>query len=131
MSVAEAAAAFGAPLRPLAPIGDESSCHYVFPGGNPGAISFMLVDERVARIDVTAPGPLTVDGVGVGSPESEVKRVYRDRVEVSPHKYTGPEGHYLTIAQGEFAIVFETDGTRVTGYRAGRLPEVAWVERCS
>ena len=91
----------------------------------------MIVDERVARVDIAEAGPLTVAGVGVGSPESEVKRAYRDRVEVSPHKYTAPEGHYLTIAQGDLAIVFETDGTRVTRYRAGRLPEVAWVERCS
>jgi hypothetical protein len=28
-------------------------------------------------------------------------------------------------------IVFETDGKRVTMFRAGRLPEVEWVEGCS
>jgi hypothetical protein len=28
------------------------------------------------------------------------------------------------------AIVFETDGKRVTMFRAGRMPEVEWVEGC-
>jgi hypothetical protein len=29
------------------------------------------------------------------------------------------------------ALVFETDGNRVTMFRGGRLPEVKWVEGCS
>jgi hypothetical protein len=29
------------------------------------------------------------------------------------------------------AIVFETNGKTVTNFRAGRLPEVKWVEGCS
>jgi hypothetical protein len=28
------------------------------------------------------------------------------------------------------ALVFETDGKHVTMFRAGRLPEVKWVEGC-
>jgi hypothetical protein len=31
----------------------------------------------------------------------------------------------------DFRIVFETEKGKVTRYRAGRLPSVAWVEGCS
>ena len=67
----------------------------------------------------------------MGSLESELVATYGDRVQVSPHKYTGPTGHSLTVEQGERALVYETDGERVTSWRAGRLPEVKWVEGCS
>ena len=47
-----------------------------------------------------------------------------------PHKYN-PGGHYITVTgAGSNRIVFETDGSRVTNYRAGRSPEVEQVERC-
>ena len=55
-------------------------------------------------------------------------------IRVEPHAYTGPEGHYLVYLAPVvrmFAVVFETDGTRVTTYRAGRQPEVMYVEGCA
>lgn len=132
MTVEEASKACGSRLSPVVPIADdERSCYYVFPRGAVGPVSFMIVDERVARVDIDDPGPVTEADVGVGSPESEVLSAYAGRITVSPHKYTGPEGHYLTVEQGDFVLIFETDGTQVTSYRAGKLPEVAWVERCS
>jgi hypothetical protein len=127
MTPAEAAAAYGAPLAPAAPVPErERGCYYVTASGAPG---FMVVDERVARLDVREPGILTDANVGVGSLEFEVLAAYGERAEVSPHKYT--DGHYITIDAGEHSLVFETDGTRVTRYRAGREPEVQWVEGCS
>ena len=35
-----------------------------------------------------------------------------------------------TSLDGVDAALIETDGERVTRYRAGRLPEVEWVEAC-
>src|SRR5262245_40463555 len=132
MNVEEASRAYGSPLGPAVPIGDdERSCYYVSPQGGVGPVSFMIVNERVARVDIDEPGPVTAAGVGVGSRESEVRLAYGRRVEASPHKYAGPQAHYLTVAEGDSAIIFETDGTRVITYRAGKLPEVGWVERCS
>ena len=32
---------------------------------------------------------------------------------------------------GKFAYVFETDGKRVTNFRAGKFPEVEYIEGCS
>jgi hypothetical protein len=132
MTLAEARAAYGVPLLPLAPILDpELGCYFVSAHGLADAPHWMVFDGRVVRIDVRSPGLLADAGVGVGSLESDVLAVYGARAQVSPHKYTGPAGHYVTVDAGEHAIVFETDGTRVTRYRAGRKPEVTWVEGCS
>jgi hypothetical protein len=132
MSVEEASTAHGAPLLPAGPVEPGTACFEVFPGGAPGPLSFMLVDGRVARVDVRGAGPQTSTGVGVGSSEAEVQAAYPGGVQVSPHKYTGPEGHYLTVTPREgAALIFETDGSKVTRYRAGVLPPVAYVEGCS
>jgi 4-amino-4-deoxy-L-arabinose transferase-like glycosyltransferase len=130
MTAAQAEAAYGAPLEPLAP--KESSCTLLYPGGQPGPVRFLVNEGSVARIDVTAPGILTREKVGVESLESEVEAAYPGKLTVSPHKYTWEQGdHYLTVvAPDGHRLVFETDGKRVTLYRAGRMPEVEWVEGC-
>ena len=47
--------------------------------------------------------------------------------------YCGPVLAALAIfavAADGFRYVFETSGNTVTAYRAGRMPEVEFVERC-
>jgi hypothetical protein len=40
-------------------------------------------------------------------------------------------GHSLVFTPDpQHRIIFETDGKVVTRYRAGRMPEVEWVEKC-
>jgi hypothetical protein len=102
----------------------------------PGA-SFMVTftegtDARItgviARVDVDKPGYRTERGVGVG--DSERFALYRyPEARVSQHEYF-QAGHYLTIGRGDRQIVIETDGHRVTAIRAGRRPEVEYVEHC-
>ncbi len=51
-----------------------------------------------------------------------------------PHHYEGPEGRYRIVelpGDSLHRIVFETDGRRVTSYRAGRRPAVDHVEGCA
>ena len=60
--------------------------------------------------------------------------LYSGRVTVEPHKYT--DGHYLVVrpsapADSAFRLIFETDGTRVTRFRSGLQPQVAWIEGCA
>jgi hypothetical protein len=93
-------------------------------------VLFMEVMGRIVRIDVTAPGVQTAEGIEVGTPIGRVLEVYRTGVTVGPHKYT--DGKYLTVAPDmEHRLVFEADQARVTRYRVGRLPEVEWVEGCA
>jgi len=113
----------------------ESGCNMVRLAGDSGkGPLFMVVDGKIARVDVTGPGIQTNHTVAVGDDEAKIAKVYPERVTVSPHKYT--EGHYVTVgprtkADSGFEVVFESDGQRVTRYRAGRLPEVEYVEGCS
>lgn len=61
-----------------------------------------------------------------------VETAYPGQVASMPHKYV-QNGQYLIVTPsggGGFRIVFETDGQQVTAIRAGRTPEVEWVERC-
>ncbi len=94
----------------------------------------LLTNGTVARVDVFERGYKTAAGVGVGSTEEQVKSLYKPYVRVSPHFYD-PGGHYLIVrspdpALSPYRIVFETDGSRVTAFRAGKLPEVEFVEHC-
>ena len=111
-------------------------CDFVFPAvgaGIPDGVSVMVVKGKIARIDVDTGSVTTEDGVKVGDTEDRVKTVYGDELKVEPHKYI-EGGHYLTVmgdsASAGKALVFETDGKRVTMFRGGRLPEVKWVEGC-
>lgn len=131
MGVAEAAQAVnGAATAPDVIEG----CDDLHPDGWPEGVSIMIVDGRVARVDVRQGQTATTAGARIGSTETEIQALYPGQVEVRPHKYT--DGHYLTVtpagAHGtEHRIIFETDGERVVHYRAGALPAVEWVEGCA
>jgi hypothetical protein len=97
-------------------------------------VAVMLVRDTIARVDVDSSFVATRWGDRVGDAETAVLARHAGQVRVEPHKYTGPTGHYLIVsAAGDtlHRLVFETDGRRVTRYRAGRRPEVDWVEGCS
>lgn len=126
----------------LAHIGQPSRSGYyshercTYTGGTalPAGVQVMIFDSTVARVDVSKPGVHTREGAQVGDREAAVLAKYRGRVTVTPHNYSGPQWHYLTVRPpGDtlHRIVFETDGARVQNFRVGRLPEVEWVEGCS
>jgi hypothetical protein len=115
----------------------KPQCDFVFPAvgaGIPDGVSVMVVSGKVARIDVDTGAVTTEDGVKIGDSEQKLQSVYDGDLQVEPHKYI-QGGHYMTVlgdsASAGKAIVFETDGKKVTSFRAGRLPEVKWVEGCS
>ena len=69
----------------------DTSCYFVAPLNGPDGVSFMIIDNRVARIDIDNPAISTDRGVRIGASEEDIKRVYGENVEVGPHFYTG--GH--------------------------------------
>ena len=111
----------------------RGGCSYLRYAAHTGA-KVMVNEGRVVRLDVDSASFRTVAGAGVGDTEARIRELYAGRVAESPHKYT--DGRYLTVtprtpADSAFRLVFETDGAKVVRYRAGRLPEVEWVEGCS
>lgn len=114
----------------------KQTCDFVFPAvgaGIPFGVNVMVVKGKVARIDVDTGTVTTDDGAKIGDTEDKVKSIYGDELKITPHKYI-EGGHYLTVtgdsASAGKAMVFETDGKQVTMFRAGRIPEVEWVEGC-
>ena len=114
----------------------NSQCDYVYPAvgaGMPENVGVMVVKGKIVRIDVDTGAVTTDDGAKIGDSEDRIKNIYGDDVKVTPPKYN-PGWHYMTVmgdsTSAGRAIVFETDGKKVTRYRAGELPEVQWVEGC-
>ena len=115
----------------------KKECDFVFPAagaGIPENIGVMIVKGKVVRIDVDTGSVTTEDGAKIGDTEEKIRTIYDGDVQTEPHKYVSG-GHYMTVlgdsASAGKAIVFETNGKTVTNFRAGRLPEVKWVEGCS
>jgi hypothetical protein len=132
ITVAQLGEALGAEVKPVYDF--NPSCTHVTPSGLPAGVRLMIVDDTVARVEIDSAGILTAEGAGVGDTESSVILLYQGRVEVQPHKYTGPTGHYLVVTPPDdtmHRIIFETDGERILRYRAGRIPAVQAVEGCA
>lgn len=114
----------------------KPECDYVFPAvgaGIPEGVSVLVVRGSLARIDVDTGAVTTAEGAKIGDTEERLRSLYGADLQVSPHKYI-EKGHYLMVlgdsASAGKALVFETDGQKVTMFRGGRLPEVRWQEAC-
>ena len=71
-------------------------------------IEMRVVEDRIDRIEVSAPGFSTLSGVKVGDSIEHVKQVYGQALSVEPH-------HYLAD-QGAVLMVLGPYGDRDTGY---------------
>lgn len=110
---------------------DPGSCGFA-PAGN--GVMVMIAADRVVRFDVAAGSSVRTEaGIGIGATEAEVKRAYGDRMTVEPHQYQ-ELGHYLVVrdpARQNLLLLFESDGTKVTTFRAGERNAVEAAEGCS
>lgn len=136
MTLDEARQAAGIPITLL---DEEASpgCRYAKPAGMNEGIGLMVIDNRIARIDIWDAMPIkTRSGLGIGSTKAEILQRFPGQIEEQPHEYV-PGGQYLLFvpkdaADQNYRIVFETDPEGVvTQYRVGRLPEVRWIEGCA
>ena len=128
MTVAQASGALGTTIG-----ASPQGCDYASMPGAPAGMRFMVVDGRIVRADVDSAGLPSDRGAAVGMAAADVQRLYGDSLAVVPHKYD-TAGRYLVFApptgDTAYRVLFETSGDRVVRYRAGRVPEVEWVEGC-
>src|SRR6185437_11281583 len=108
-------------------------CAVVSPAGLPPGVRLMVEGGTIARFDVDSGHVATAAGARIGDSEAHIRDLYTTRVSTAPLKYES--GHALTVtpaapADSSFRLVFDTDGRRVTRYRAGRTPEIEYVEGC-
>lgn len=89
----------------------EEGCSYLT-GADQG-VAFMLLDPRVARVDIMEGPRLTEAGAGIGTSETEIHRLY-PRVRTEPHPYLDRgEGYYLRVQPAapklrNYELLFET-----------------------
>jgi len=117
-----------------APPSEGSTCQYATADALPG-LKLMLEDDALVRIDVEGEGVRSPEGVGIGTAETDVVSVYGPRATVMPHKYEAA-WNYVEVAETNprdppLLYVFESDGTSIVTWRAGRAPQVQYVEGCS
>jgi hypothetical protein len=115
---------------------DDSPCAYLATEKLPDQIRLMFQRGRLARIDVWKPGIRTAGGVQVGDTEARVLELYGTRIKVTRHHYPPVGAHYLIFtpldaADGDYQMLFESDGTKVTQFRVGVREAVAQVEGCA
>ena len=100
----------------------------------------MMDKNRIVRIDVldlsgdqNTTDVVSDKGVGIGALEKDVIALYGADIEIRPHLYVSPGGHYLRVQSpdGSSALLFETEDGKVTSFRAGLIPQVDYKERCS
>lgn len=128
----DAEGVLGEPLTPAYALNE--TCDYVRPSAFPPGVAAMVVGDTLVRVDVDSTGVHTDTGFGVGDTEAALVAHYGTQAAVTPHKYTGPEGHYVTVTDPgdpNRLLIFETDGARVVRFYAGVLPAVRWIEGCS
>jgi hypothetical protein len=137
MTVAEASRAASVPIVSAGDNGGNPECTYFRPQTIPSGMGFMVTEGHISRVDIWRNSPVTtLSGARIGSTEAEIKALFPGQIEVTPHEYV-PGGHYLTFVPRDagdrnYRMIFETvPNGRVTQFRAGKLPEVTWVEGCS
>lgn len=130
MTMAQALVATGGRLR----VDDcnETCCSVSLTGSED--VSFLAEDGVITRVQVTTPGIRTLSGRGVGDTEAAIQRAFPGQIRAEEHTYD-ENGHYLVFlprdrADQSHGIIFDTDGQRVTGVRAGLWPSVGYVEGC-
>lgn len=114
--------------------GESEGCYYVEPAAGPQGVFFMVIDQRIERVDVSSTAVESRSGAKVGSSEDWVYHRFPGQVEVKKHAYN-ESGHSLVFtprdrADKSYRMIFDTDGTTVTMIRAGRLPAVEYDEGC-
>lgn len=109
-------------------------CDFVVPAAAPLGVSLMVLSDTVVRVDIDTGAVATQEGIRIGDTEARVLEAYRGHVTVEAHPYDGPEWHYLIVdppADTLHRMIFETDGTNVTSFRAGLRDAVDLIEGCA
>ena len=131
MSVAALERALGTRL-PETQDESEDACRQVEAGPDWPGTSVMLVDGRVARIDVSKRGFFTLSGAAVGDTEASVRKRYGRRIWAQTHIDGVDDSKVLTMFSSDrrLGIRFETDGERITSYYFGNARAVQFPDGC-
>lgn len=98
-------------------------------------VGFMFNNGTFARVDVMNPDVSTLSGISVGASEDDVFDAYGANIEEEPNIYDPKRSSYLTFvpedSSDKHRVLFDVRDGEVVNIRAGRLPEIDYVEGCA
>jgi hypothetical protein len=128
MSIVQAEDAAGTRLLPDDTITAGVGCRAVSPEGGPPGVVFTVTAGTIERVDVRAPSTNTTrSGAGIGTTVAQLQTLYTDRLSAEGTSYVFTP---RDAGDAAFRVIFETDGTTVTSFRAGRVPQVLTPTPC-
>ena len=134
MTVEEASQAGEVKLVQQASGGEEYGCLIYYAEGIKN-LWFMVTEDKIARVDTVSPQITTFSGVKVGDSLEKVMSVYGNKIQLKTHEYI-PGGKYAIFvpkdaSDNNYRVIFDIDAEgKITGFRAGKLPEVGYIEGC-
>ncbi len=133
MTLTEASAAAGVPIVPLSSTPNRV-CDYYKPASGLSGVNFMVAKGQISRVDIESNRITTIHGAKIGDTEAKIKSLYPNQIQVS-RLANSEKGKLLTViperaSDSNFRIMFETDGQQVRRIKAGKLPEVGYIEGC-
>lgn len=111
----------------------QGDCYHLNGVRDLSGVSLMIIGGKVVRIEIGLPKFYSLSGAGVGTTETELKRLYGPKLKIEPHRYLEDRGNYLTLysEDGQFGMRFETADGRVTMFYAGPRRHLHYIEGCS
>jgi hypothetical protein len=121
MTVAVAQPAIGTRLLTETGRAPSGECYYVKPERGPAGVFMVVSKSTIERVDVRSGNVKTRSGLGVGTTLEQLKTALKEQLQV-----TGNTAVFVPTSANDanYRIIFETDGTTVTSFRAGKVPEV-------
>lgn len=107
-------------------------CGYPNSSSFPAGLEPMVVDGKVARIDVTSPDWGDEFGLGFGSSLEAVVAAYGDRAQVVQMKDMGPNDRTVKVLNPDgTGLVFQSYEGRIQEWRVGTHDAIQSVSGCS
>jgi hypothetical protein len=129
MSIQDAEKAGGTRLLLEGAPAGVSGCQVMRPERAPTGIRFSVVKGAVARVDVNEGPVKTKSGAGISTTVANLQKIYP--ANLVP---TADGRSFLYVPKdavdADYRVVFDTDGTKVTSYRAGKVPTVLAAAPC-
>ncbi len=129
MTVSRAEAAVEAAFVPVEPTFDNE-CYVIRPEGGPAGVVLTVTAGTIERVDITNDRITTRSGAGVGMSEQGLNDLFGASLTTTARPGGGNTITFTPSDAGdaEFRVIFETDGSVVTSFRSGRVPQVLSTE---
>jgi hypothetical protein len=121
MTLAMAQPAIGTRLLTESGRSPSGECYYVKPERGPTGVFMMVSRSTIERVDIRTGPVKTRSGLGIGTTLEQLKTSLGAGLQV-----VGNTATFVPTSANDanYRVIFETDGTTVVSYRAGKVPEV-------